>query len=222
MSAVRIPLESRPNDAVGGPAPLGDMRFRALLGEAAWAGLPPAVRRRFSKRVACGETAVYAGTVTRVRMSRLGRLLANAARLIGGPLPLHCETGVASVVTVTEDGAGGGQVWTRLYARRRGLPQVIHSAKLFAGGTGLEEHIGRGFGMALRVAVRDGVLEFHSAGFFATVMGLRVALPHWLVPLTLLVTHRESAPGRFRFTLGLSHAWAGALLDQEADFGDAI
>ena len=76
--------------------------------------------------------------------------------------------------------------------------------------------------MALRVAVRDSALEFHSAGFFAAVMGLRAALPHWLVPLTLLVTHRESAPRRFRFTLSLSHAWAAALLDQEADFGDAI
>ena len=204
------------------PEPLGDLRFRALLGEADWFSLPPAVRRRFSKRLAAGETAVYAGIVTCTHMSRCGWWLAQAARLIGGPLPLYREPGVASVVTVTEDGASGGQVWTRLYARSRGFPQIIHSAKRFAGPTGLEEYVGRGIGMALRVAVRAGALEFHSAGYFIQFLGRRLALPRWLSPGALVVTHAETGPGSFRFTLSITHPQLGRLIEQAADFEETI
>src|SRR5262245_38511386 len=122
-----------------------DLRFRALLPPEQWDSLPPSVRRRFSRHLIGGATAVYAGEVLETRFSRAGWLLAQAARLIGGPLPLHQDAHVAAVVSVSEDKVGGGQVWTRLYARRDGFPQVVHSAKRFAGSTGLEEYLGRGF-----------------------------------------------------------------------------
>ena len=82
---------------------LGDLRFRALLSEAEWLALPLAIRRRFSKRLAGGSTVVYVGEVIETRMSRAGWLLAQAARLIGGPLPVSRDAHVPSVVTVTED-----------------------------------------------------------------------------------------------------------------------
>ena len=65
-------------------------------------------------------------------VSAPGFLLAQLARLFGGPLPISRAAGLESVVTVTEDLATGGQVWTRLYARRNGFPQIIHSSKRFA------------------------------------------------------------------------------------------
>src|SRR5712691_2825013 len=78
-----------PRDPQPQPRPeLGDLRFRALMTEAEWASLPPAIRRRFSKRLAGGQTIVYAGEILESWMSRLGWWLAQAARLIGGPLPL--------------------------------------------------------------------------------------------------------------------------------------
>src|SRR4029450_11978184 len=138
---------------------LGDLRFRALMTEADWASLPLAIRRRFSKRLAAGQTIVYAGEIVESWMSRAGWWLAQAARLIGAPLPPTRDTQgrrtrvpvvhVASVVTVTEDVATSGQIWSRLYARRKGFPQVIHSSKRFAGPTGLEEYVGWGIGMTL-------------------------------------------------------------------------
>src|SRR5262249_59274849 len=67
---------------------LGDLRFRALMTEAEWLSLPLAIRRRFSKRLAGGQTLVYAGEILQTWTSRAGWWLAQAARLIGAPLPL--------------------------------------------------------------------------------------------------------------------------------------
>jgi hypothetical protein len=198
---------------------LADLRFRALLPAADWSALPLAVRRRFSKRMKNGATVVYRGEVVAVESNRLGRLLAHAARLIGGPLPLVFKPG-ASVVTVTEDAVGRGQVWSRIYVRQDGFPQVIHSAKRFAGPTGLEEHVGAGIGMALAVTAEEGALVFRSAFYFATVAGLRFRLPAWAEPGALTIVHRDLGEGRFAFTLALDHPWLGRLLGQDAIFQD--
>jgi len=197
---------------------LGDLRFRALMPDAAWASLPPAVQRRFSKRLAGGETAVYAGEVLETVMSRAGWWLAQAARLIGAPLPLTRSTHVPSVVTVTEDARSGGQIWTRLYARRNGFPQVIHSAKRFSGPTGLEEYVGRGVGMTLDIYAREGALIFRSRDFFVQVFGRRLMLPNWLRPGDIYVTHADLPDNKFSFTLQVIHPQFGLLVRQMAIF----
>jgi hypothetical protein len=197
---------------------LGDLRFRALLSDDDWASLPLAVRRRFSKRLAGGRTVVYAGEVIETRMSGAGWCLAQLARLVGGPLPTAREANVPSVVTVTEDMASGGQIWTRLYGRRRGFPQIIHSAKRFAGPTGIEEYLGRGFGMALRIGVRDGALVFRSDSYFLELFGRRLRLADWLSPGIMTVTHAERGDGRFEFTLEVRHPRLGLLVRQSAAF----
>jgi uncharacterized protein DUF4166 len=208
-----------PHDAVAGA--LGDLRFRALLSECDWRALPLPIRQRFSKRLAGGNTAVYAGMVRETRMSRAGWWLAQAARLIGGPLPLSRDSDVPAVVSVTEDMTSGGQIWTRLYARRTAFPQIVHSAKRFAGPTGLEEYVGYGVGMALSVHVVDGALVFRSAGYFLQLLGWRLALPAWLGPGALSVTHGELGGGAFSFTLDLVHPRFGALIHQTATFREA-
>ena len=200
---------------------LGDLRFRALLSEQDWAALPLVVRRRFSRRLADGGTIIYAGRVIETRMSRAGWWLAQAVRLIGAPLPISRDHDVPAVVAVTEDPTGGGQVWTRLYARRAGFPQIIHSAKRFAGPTGLEEYVGCGVGMALTVHVVDEALIFRSAGYFLQLFGRRLPLPAWLAPGALTVTHGALADGWFTFTLELRHPRFGALIRQTAAFREA-
>jgi len=201
--------------------PLGDLRFRQLLGSTAWNLLPAAIRRRFAKRLCDGMTVVYVGRTTDMEMSCAGFLLAQAARLIGGPLPISRDIDVPSVVTVTEDIATGGQIWTRLYAHRSGFPQVIHSSKRFAGPTGLEEHVGCGVGMTLKLSAGETALTFESDRYFIELGGLRLQLPRWLTPGQLTIGHHEINPDRFAFTLKLEHPLLGQLIYQRAVFEES-
>jgi hypothetical protein len=204
-----------------GDATLGDLRFRALLSEAEWAALPVNVRRRFSKRLAEARTAIYVGEVLEAWTSRVGWLLVQALRQIGGPLPTSRDVHLPSVVTVTEDLASGGQVWTRLYVRRQGFPQVIHSSKRFAGPTGLEEHVGCGVGMTLTICVEDRALVFRSHQYFVNFGRWRLTLPRWATPGTLTVKHIEAEGERFVFAMEIVHPWLGMLLRQSAIFQEA-
>ena len=210
-----------PDSEQGLEAAFHDLRFRTLLSDDDWKRLPPATRQRFSKRLAGGSTAVYLGEVTRISFSRAGWWLAQIARLIGGPLPTSTDTHVASIVTVTEDAATGGQIWTRIYARRNGFPQVIHSSKRFAGPTGLEEYLGFGVGMALRIAVDGQALLFRSAGYFLQAGRLKFSLPAFLTPGALTVTHTDLGNGEFQFDLEIIHPRFGMLVRQSAVFREA-
>jgi hypothetical protein len=202
-------------------AALCDLRFRTLLPDDDWKRLPPATRQRFSKRLADGHTAIYVGEVIEISFSRIGWWLAQIARSIGGPLPISTDTHVPSIVTVTEDAATSGQIWTRIYARRSGFPQVIHSSKRFAGPTGLEEYLGFGVGMALRIVVDGGALLFCSAGYFVQVGRLKFSLPAFLTPGALTVTHTDLGGGEFQFTLDIVHPRFGTLVHQSAVFREA-
>jgi Domain of unknown function (DUF4166) len=199
----------------------GDLRFRKLLARDEWKMLPFAVKARFSKRLAGGATAVYTGLVTDVRISKAGRALAHALRLIGAPLPIFDHVGVPTIVTVTEDVKSSGQIWTRLYGNRAGFPQVIHSAKRFSGPTGLEEYIGFGVAMALTVTASPVGLVFESAAYSIGVGAFRLKLPHWLTPGSLTVTHSEVGQDRFVFTMTLRHPVLGELIHQAAEYRDS-
>jgi len=125
------------------------------------------------------------------------------------------------VVTVTEDAASGGQIWTRICARSNGFPQVIHSAKRFAGPTGLEEYVGYGISMALRISVENEALVFRSTGYGLHVGPLRLPLPARFTPGDLTVTHSDLGGGTFRFTLEIVHPRFGKLIRQSALFQEA-
>jgi hypothetical protein len=213
LSPARAPLDAQ-LDADGCQEP----RFRALLAASDWTALPMPVQRRLAKLISGTAAAVYVGEVIETRMSCAGWLLAQAARLIGGPLPISREVSTASVVAITEDVTGQGQHWTRLYARRRGFPQVIRTSKRFAGPTGLEEYIGCGLGMALTVDVDHGALIMRVAHYFLQLWRWRLMLPNWASPCALAVTHLDLDDGRFRFTLRISHPQLGLLIEQTAVF----
>ncbi len=206
---------------------LGDLRFRSLVGQNQWQKLPKAVRCRFSKRLSEGATAVYTGNVTQARTSWVGHLLAQLTRIIGSPLPRHLCIGATATVTVCEDcqrdnDCWNGQFWTRIYGRKDGFPQVIHSVKRFNGPTGLEEYIGRGIGMALDVDCESDGIRFSSDHYFLQFGKWRYRLPAWLSPGTVVVRHVDKSHGQFVFTLELNHPWFGELMYQEILFSDMV
>lgn len=211
--------------AHGAPQSGPDRRFERLLGDAQWSALPPAVRARFSAVHTVGAGAVFRGRTTRLFMNAAGRVVAALARLVGAPLPVdrRCND-CDAVVAVTEAQGGEGQVWTRLYARRRGFPQAIHSMKKFAGPTGLEEHVIDGpifgFGMTLTLTAAAGALYFTSADYFLRLVRWRARLPAMLAPGRMVIGHHDLGAGRFVFTLTLTHPVFGLMIDQETVFED--
>jgi len=219
MSATLLQLPQRPAPQ---DATLHDLRFRALLGSGSWEALPPEVQRRFSKRLTGAQVALYRGLVVEMRQSRLGWLIGQLCRLFGAPLPLNPAAGGGALVSVSEDRAGGGQCWTRIYARADRFPQVIHSAKRFAGPTGLEEYLGHGIGIALRLTAEHDALLFIGDHYFLRLFGLRLRWPRWLAPGELAIRHQDLGGGRFLFALDLIHPRLGELVHQVALFADPV
>ena len=218
--AQRETVETAPAPSVRGDEALYDYRFRRLVACADWDALPGDVRRRFSKRLTGQAVAAYSGEIVWTRLSRAGWWLAQLCRLIGAPLPLAASGPAPAAAAVSEDRRSGGQFWTRLYGRKAGHPQVIHSAKRFAGPTGLEEHIGRGFGMALTVRAEADALIFASDHYFWQAGRLRLRLPRWVTPGETMVTHQHLGSGRFAFDLKVTHALLGELVNQHGLFRD--
>ena len=199
-----------------------DTRFRDLVGAKNWSCLPRAIRQRFGKRLSGGASVTYQGQVTVMRMNLAGKVLANLARLVGAPLPFDASAvGQPAIVTVTEDIATNGQFWIRQYGRAAGFPQVVHSSKRFGGPTGLEEYVGYGIGMALRVETGPDALYFKSDHYFLQILGRRLRLPRFLSPGRLVIGHHDLGHGQFIFSLDLKHRLLGQLIRQDALFNDA-
>jgi Domain of unknown function (DUF4166) len=201
-------------------SPVHDLRFRALLTRTEWNRLPNLVQKRFSKRLSADQVALYAGRIVEVRFSTIGWLLAQTLRLIKAPLPLYNDIGASAIVVVADDPACGGQHWTRIYNRKNGFPQTVNSAKRFAGITGLEEHIGYGIAMALKVNVIEGGLRFVSDHYFWRAGAVKIRLPKWMTPGQTEVCHTDRGGGEFDFTLCLTHPWFGELVYQAGRFAD--
>jgi Domain of unknown function (DUF4166) len=217
MSVIQVCRDQRQDVRV---RPDGQV-FRTLVGAQAWQQLPPAVRRRFARELAAGDSVVYMGRVQFTHMTAVGWVWAQLARAFGAPLPLTRLAQTPATVVVTQD-SGSAQLWTRIYHAPGQLPQVIRSMKHFAGPTGIEERVGGGVSMELAVSVQDRALVFHSQGYHWRCGSVRLSIPAWLTPGRIEVRHREERQGQFSFTLRVEHPWFGRIIEQVAFFRDAL
>jgi hypothetical protein len=221
------PPDARPKPARERANPARDGRYEALMGAQQWRTLPADIRRRFSKRPHPDEATVYRGEVVETTMTAAGWLMAQIARPFGGALPTTPNATGPAVVAVTDAPAINGMIWSRQYPRSATggrFPQVIHSAKRFAGPTGLEEYLplapGVGLLMRLTLHAEPGTLIFRSSGYALDLAGRAIALPRWLWPGHCNIRHRTETGDRFSFTLDLSHPLFGHLIRQVAFFED--
>jgi hypothetical protein len=189
-----------------------------LVGAAAWARLPAAVRRRFG---ADHRAATYVGRMD-LHCSPVGRLFALLSRLFGSPLSGATATAVPTAVRVFDDGRGG-MVWERsFHAAGEGPPHVVRSTKRPGRDGGLVERTDGGLGMALAVFEHDGALVFESRRFTLKLGRLRLPVPALLTPGTCRVTHTDLGDGLFRFDLEMVHPLWGRTFLQSGVFADPV
>jgi Domain of unknown function (DUF4166) len=194
----------------------------ALVGPAGWARLPEAVRQRFREQL---RPVVYRGTFEIVRASRLGRLLAHAARFLGTPVATRTGTQVCALVRVCREPAG--VTWTREYRWPRGSACVVRSTKIIDPLEGLIERLPGRLAMPLDVFEHEGALHFVSRGYYFDLGRRRggrrrkLWLPRWLSPGVTHVEHRDEGHGWFRFTMTVTHPRLGELFYQTGRFAGA-
>lgn len=191
--------------------------FRRLLGREAWDRLPLAVQHRFGPH-AEGAHTLYTGRMV-VEASLVGRLIAQACRLIGTPLAPWTGPDVPTAVDVHLD-PRGGLVWARTYSFTGRDPILVSSTKLMDADGTLLEVVRGGLGMALTVSVEDGALHFRSRYYFAGIGPLRLRIPGLLTPGRAHVVHRDQGGGAFVFSMDFHHPWLGRTLFQEGLFRD--
>lgn len=208
MSCASLVPVAAPSVAMTSPS------YASLVGSS-WSELPARTRARFGVE---REMVCYRGRVVVSECTLPGRLFRQFARLVGSPLPFDDTIGPATVVVMAT--GGGSSSWTRVYRRHAGRAQAIRSVKRFADPTGLEEYLGAGLCMALRVHVENASLVFESAGYAWALGKVRIPLPSWLTPGRLRVRSTELAAPCFRFKLTLNHPRFGVVLRQEAVFED--
>jgi len=197
-----------------------------LSAGASWRQLPVAIRRRFSRHLADGERVIYLGEVAGTTVTLTGRLVAQLARIVGAPLPL-AQSGrmpVAVLVTGCET-SWGGQIWTRVYDRARGLfRRVIQfPSSASAAQPDWKKLVGwRGRNAAYPDCSRTELSCFEVPDISCDALGFRYPFPDWLTPGVIEVVHREESLGGFTFSLSVTHAWAGQIIEQIAFSGRII
>jgi hypothetical protein len=187
--------------------------LRAVLGQAAWARLPEAVRERF------GETgATYAGAFEVVRASTLGSVFAWLGKLVGTPVATRAGDNVAARVCVRPDERG--VTWIREYLWSDGRRDVVQSTKVVTPDLRLVEKLPARLCMPLHTYEQGGVVHFVSRGYYFDVGlgGLRLWLPDMLTPGVTHVEHIDLGHGWFRFTMTVTHPLFGEMFFQTGRF----
>ena len=200
----------------------GQCGLQSVLGRAAWARLPEAVRVRFAEPAVAVD---YVGEFDVVRASWLGRAVALVCQLLGTPVVPRTGLHVPAIVHVgpTESGVA----WNREYRWPRSRPCLVRSTKIIDTHGGLVERLPARLCMPLDVFERGGVLHFVSRGYYFDLgrrpggFRIKVWLPRLLSPGITHVEHVDQSDGWFRFTMTVTHPVFGEMFYQTGRFRSA-
>lgn len=191
------------------------------LGDA-WSELHPAIQRRFVKDPSESEHIFYRGKMETIERSRAGKWFAFLTTYIGNPLTPHDGKDVLMDVVLHRQHGSSGIFWRRTYYYPSRKPYTVTSAKCETAAGEMQECVGGGFGMALKVYVQDGNLHFRSTRYFWRLGNMRFTLPHLLTPGETHVVHEEVGNGWFRFTISMDHPRLGRTFYQTGLFKEEM
>jgi Domain of unknown function (DUF4166) len=211
MNSITASIDRFPRGQSTEPAHAG---LQSVLGPAAWARLPEAVRLRFAEPAIAVD---YVGKFDIVRASWLGRLIALACLLLGTPVVPRTGLNVPAIVHVAP--TSRGVAWNREYRWPNTGPCLVRSTKVIDAQGALVERLPARLCMPLHVFERRGILHFVSRGYYFDFGGRwKVPLPVLLSPGTTHVEHIDEADGWFRFTMTVTHPLLGEMFYQTGRF----
>lgn len=191
------------------------------LGDA-WGELHPAIQKRFARDPSESEHIFYRGKMETIERSRAGKWFAFLTTYIGNPLTPYNGTDVPMDVVLHRQHGKSGIFWRRTYYYPSRKPYTVSSAKCETAAGEMQECVGGGFGMALKVYVEGGNLHFRSTRYFWRLANMRFTLPHLLTPGETHVVHEEVGEGWFRFTISMDHPRLGRTFYQTGLFKEQV
>jgi hypothetical protein len=199
-------------------APSEGELFKKTLGPE-WHRLHADIRKRFDRNPVAGERLYYTGTLTEMRCSFIGKMLAYLTQpLIGGALiPASCDNFPVDIEVYSKPG-NPAIFKQRIYRLHRRKP-IEFTSHMLGGESGeVFEYVGGGLGMALRLYPKDGDLHFESDGYFWQVLGFRIPIPGVLTPGKTYLVHRNEGPERFSIRIEIRHVLFGLTFMQAGEF----
>lgn len=190
--------------------------FRDELGDG-WESLAENIRKRFDHDPFPGETIRYSGTMSRVKCSRIGKLLAWFIQYTGA-LMTHEGNDIPVEISVWTEPGNKAVFKRREYQFPKIKPFVFRSRMLRDDRGRLVEHVGGGFGMYIRVRAVDHNLHFEDDGYFVEYFGLRLSIPGLLAPGRVRLRHEDIAVDEFAITIEIVHPFFGLMYYQQGNF----
>lgn len=204
------------NTATLGPSE-GEL-FKKILGPE-WLKLHPDIQRRFDKNPTPGVPLRYAGTVSELKSSFVGKLLGFfTLPIIKGALIPFDDADFPLDIEVYCKHGSDAIFKQRIYRLNRRKPIQFTSYMRESAKGEVLEYVGFGLGMKLVLSVREGNLHFRSEGYFWDLFGLRIPLPGLLTPGEIDLIHINEGENRFRIRIEIKHSLFGMMFTQVGEF----
>ncbi len=189
--------------------------FKAYLGSE-WESIHPNIQKRFSQDPTPDYPICYNGTMTLVRCSLLGKLLAHSVQWTGALQP-YSGKNVPVIIKVSAKSGIEGVFKERIYQFAGKKPFRFNSHMMMKHGK-LLEFVGGGFGMQIHIEVKDGNLHFSDKGYFIKLGPVRIPLPYLLSPGDTYLLHQNEGENTFKIIIRIHHRLFGEMYYQEGVF----